>query len=300
MRGEQVDQPSDRAGRLMLVQPQLEVHPHDGKVVARGSQLQIERAAAGGRFFKEAEDGLRIAENVGRPDEAAHRPPHRLHRDFGTHRRRSPFAIRQLLAVPDRPKRHVMGDRQPNRRFDLLRRRSQHRSIHRRGGNRAMQHVIDLVILQSKTFRQPAANFVQAQHRQHRLPAIQSRLLGCRDHDGIKIVVPKFAALVACSRVVAKVRPVGIEFPHRRTIRQHRLLRRDSNARSKNRRTPESGYVNASSRNKIGRIHAAGQCRNGTGDAIEVKLLDPREHRSSGAAIRPATKSMAYCAMPRA
>ena len=36
--------PCDRAGRLMLVQSQLEVHAHDGEILAHGRQRQVERA----------------------------------------------------------------------------------------------------------------------------------------------------------------------------------------------------------------------------------------------------------------
>ena len=77
MLGEQVDDALDRAGRLMLVQAELEVHAHDGEIVAGRGQREIEgaRVVFLGRL-EEAEDGLRIAKDIGRADETAHRPSH--------------------------------------------------------------------------------------------------------------------------------------------------------------------------------------------------------------------------------
>ena len=60
-------------------------------------QHQIERAGAfRRRFLEQAEDRLGIAKDVGRPDEAAHGPPHGEHGDFGADRRREP-EVRQLM-----------------------------------------------------------------------------------------------------------------------------------------------------------------------------------------------------------
>src|SRR4051812_25138335 len=97
----------------MLVQPQLEMHPHYGKVAAAGGELQIERAGVGlGWFFEEAEDSLRVAENVRWAAEAPHAPPHRLHGHFCADGCRSSLRIRKLFAVADGSKGNVVSDGQ--------------------------------------------------------------------------------------------------------------------------------------------------------------------------------------------
>src|SRR5262245_16911263 len=76
--GKEAQEPPDRAGRLMLVESELEVHTHHGEIVAAGGQLQIERAyALVYRPLEQAKDRLGIAEDIGRADKAAHRSPHR-------------------------------------------------------------------------------------------------------------------------------------------------------------------------------------------------------------------------------
>ena len=132
MLGQQVDQALDRAGRLMLVQAELEVHAHHGEVVAGGGQRQVERAGVLlGRFFEQAEDRLGIAEDVGRADEAAHRALHAEHGHLGADRGRGALGVGKLLAGADRAKRNVMGHDQADGRFDLLGRRAQHRAVRR-------------------------------------------------------------------------------------------------------------------------------------------------------------------------
>ena len=64
-----------------------------------------------------------------------------------------------------------MGHNQADGRLDLLGGGAQHRPVHGRRRNRPMHHVIDLVILEAKDFGQPAADFVQAEHRQQRAAA---------------------------------------------------------------------------------------------------------------------------------
>src|SRR6516165_8947159 len=62
IRGHEIDDTLNSAGRLMFVQAELEVHAHDGEVVASGGQREVEwaRVVVFGRF-EEAENGLRVA-----------------------------------------------------------------------------------------------------------------------------------------------------------------------------------------------------------------------------------------------
>ncbi len=83
----QVHQPLQRAGRLVLVEPELEVHAHDGEVRALAREDQIERRGVGllgvglgrahllehlPRAFEDAEDRLGVAEDVARAHEPGH------------------------------------------------------------------------------------------------------------------------------------------------------------------------------------------------------------------------------------
>ena len=224
--GDQIDDALNRAGRLVLVQPELEVHAHHGEVVAgRGERRSNGLASALPVRLEQAEDRLRIAKDIGRADEAAHRPPHAEHGHLGADRRRRALRIGKLMPVPNRAKRNVVGDHQPDRRFDLLDRRAQHRPVHGRRRNRPVHHVIDLVVLERKHFGQPAADFVERRHRHERLPAVAAGQLRRGHRDGIEIVVAELAGRRAARRVVAEVRAVGVPLAHGRRAGQHRLFR---------------------------------------------------------------------------
>ncbi len=134
----------------------------------------------------------------------------------------APFGIRKLMPVANRAKRNVVGQHQADRRLDLVDARPEHRPIHGRRRDRAVHHVIDLVVLQREDFGQPAANFVERGHGHERLPAVESGHLRGRDGDGIKIVVPEFAGRRIALRVVAEVRAVGSPTRARPTSRPAR------------------------------------------------------------------------------
>ena len=105
----------------MFVEPQLEVHAQDGKVVAAGRQRQIERAGSFcGWRLEEAEDRLGIAKDIGRADKSAQRPMDAGDGHFGAQRGRGALGIGQLFAGPNRPKGNVMGHDQSDGRLDLL------------------------------------------------------------------------------------------------------------------------------------------------------------------------------------
>src|SRR4030095_1440389 len=132
MASEQVKQPRDRAGRLVLVEAELEVLAHHGEVIAGGCQLQGKWTYPLFLRFEEAEQSLRVAEDVGRTGKAAHGPSHGKNCHFRADRGRSALAVRKLLAVADRAEGHVMRYDEANRRFDLLCGRTEDGSRNRR------------------------------------------------------------------------------------------------------------------------------------------------------------------------
>jgi hypothetical protein len=104
-----------------------------GKIIAGGGQGQIERADVGARrLFEQAEDGFRIAKDVGRSDESTHRPLDAQHRHLGAQRGGSALGIGKLMAGANRAERNVMRHDQADGRFDLVHARSQQGTEHDR------------------------------------------------------------------------------------------------------------------------------------------------------------------------
>ena len=120
MAGQQIHQPLNRAGRLMFVQPQLEVHAHHGEIVAAGGQRQIERAGAGlGGFSNKQKIASGLRKMSAGPTKSAHGALHAQHGHFGADGGRSAFGIGKLLAGADGAKRNVVRHDQSDGRFDL-------------------------------------------------------------------------------------------------------------------------------------------------------------------------------------
>ena len=209
-----------------------------------------------GRRLEQAEDGLRIAKDVGRADEAAHRPPHREHGHLRADRGRRPFGIRKLLPGADRAERNVVGHDQADRRFDLLDRRAEHRAVDGGRGDRAVDHVVDLVVLEREDLGQPAADFVEHGHGHERLPAVVAGELGGRDGDGIEIVVAELAGASrrgpGCSRNWCRWSPIRAR-PTSRRARPFRVPRGPSSRTSARRLPrPPTRYSSASRRSTVG------------------------------------------------
>src|SRR5437764_351354 len=109
----------------MFVQAELEVHSRHREIVAASRELQIKWTYPLSLRLEQAKHRLRIAIDIGRADEAPHRPPHGQHSRLRTDRSRSSFAVRKLLTMPDRAERNIVRHDHADRRFDLLRRRSE-------------------------------------------------------------------------------------------------------------------------------------------------------------------------------
>ena len=140
--------------------------------------------------------------------------------------------------------------------------------------------MVDLVVLQREDLGQPAADFVEHGHGHERLPAVEPGQLGGGDGDGIKIVVAELAARRAAGRVVAEVRAVGVPLAHGRRAGQHGLLGLHAHGRAEQRHAACRHAILERLAPQHGRrIGAAGQRRHAAGDAVEMKLLDPGEHR---------------------
>ncbi len=260
----------------MLVQAQLEVHAHDGEVVAAGAQRQVERAGAY-RFgrLEQAEDRLGIAKDVGWPDETAHRPPHTEHGDFRTDGGRGALGIGKLLAGPNRAEGNIVGHHQADRRFDLFRRGAQNRAVRSGRADGAVDDMIDLVVLQREDFGQSSANFVQQDHGPQGLSTVETAELRGGHCHRIEVVVAELSFGSVAGRVVAEVRAVGVPLAHRGAVGHHGFLGHHLGARSEHRYARVVGVFERFGSQHGGSIGAAGQRRHAASDAIEVKLLDP-------------------------
>ena len=74
----------------------------------------------------------------------------------------APFESESCFARADRAEWNIVRHDEPDGRLDLFRRGAQHGAIGSRRGDRAVDDVVDLVVLQRKHLGQPPANLVQA------------------------------------------------------------------------------------------------------------------------------------------
>mmetsp|Transcript_38714 Transcript_38714/g.95048 ORF Transcript_38714/g.95048 Transcript_38714/m.95048 type:complete len:419 (-) Transcript_38714:20-1276(-) len=234
---------------LMLVQPELEMHPHHGKIRPGVAQNQVKRSitrpppllvpqcdidnvlvrrstASGG--FEESEDGLGVAEDVLGPSEASHGTTHAQDGGLGGDCCGGSLAVGQITPRTDSTERDVVRHSHPNSTLNLLRRCPQQSPIHSSRSDRPVDHVVDLVALQREDLRQTPTNLIGSDHRtEGLLPVNATCYLRRCNHHGIEIVVPKLPRRVSRNRrVVPKHSPVRIPFPHSRRVGHHRLLRR--------------------------------------------------------------------------
>ena len=111
---------SDHVTCLMLVQTELDVHAHDGEIVARVREREVERRVVVLRAHKVAKHGLGVAENVLGADKAAHRAVHTHDGGLGGQRGRGALRVGQLVAGADGAPRNVVCDRHADGGLDLL------------------------------------------------------------------------------------------------------------------------------------------------------------------------------------
>mmetsp|Transcript_49941 Transcript_49941/g.113298 ORF Transcript_49941/g.113298 Transcript_49941/m.113298 type:complete len:233 (+) Transcript_49941:849-1547(+) len=231
----------------MLVQPELEVHPHHSEVRPGVTQHQVERSitrapsllvsqgdindvlvgsSAAGGGLEESEDGLWVAEDVLGPGEPSHGSAHAQHGGLGGDCCGRSLAVRQITPRANSTERDVVRNSHPNSTLDLLRRRAQQRSIHSGRSDRPVDHVVDLVALQGENLRQTPPNLIRSDHgTEGLLPVDAAGHLRRSHHHRVEIVVPKLPCSVSGNgRVVPKYGPVGIPLPHSRSVGHHRLL----------------------------------------------------------------------------
>ena len=210
---EEIHQRLERAGRLVLVEPELEVHRVDGEGVGLDAQFEVERALAIRAALVEPVDGERIAKDILRADEPRQRPAGAHHGGFRRQGGRGPLGIGELMAGPDGPEGHVVGHGHADRRLDLGFAPAERRGISRRAGHGTVVDVVDRVLPQREDLRQPAADLVDEQHEPEGGIAVEPRFTSGGDRDGIVVVVAELAGDPPLGGVVAKVRAVGIPFP---------------------------------------------------------------------------------------
>ena len=231
------------AGRLMLVEAELEVHAHDGEVAAGMGEDEVEGRSVGvsgcwfgglagpreqlAGPFECAEDRLRVAEDVARTGEAAHGALHRHHGDLGAQGGGGAFGVRELLARSDGPPGDVMGHDHADGRLDLLGGGAEHRAVGGGARDRAVNHVVDRVRLQAEDFGEPTADLVVQDHPPQGEGAVSAGKLGRGDGHGVVVVVAELAGGVAEGGVEAEVRSVGVPFAHGRAVGDDRFLGRD-------------------------------------------------------------------------
>mmetsp|Transcript_59254 Transcript_59254/g.127638 ORF Transcript_59254/g.127638 Transcript_59254/m.127638 type:complete len:350 (-) Transcript_59254:396-1445(-) len=235
------------SSRLMLVQPELEVHPHHSEVRPGVTQHQVERSitrapsllvsqgdindvlvgsSAAGGGLEESEDGLWVAEDVLGPGEPSHGSAHAQHGGLGGNCCGGSLTVRQIPPRTDGTERDVVRNSHPNSTLDLLRRCAQKSSVHSGGSDRPVDHVVDLVALQGENLRQTPPNLIRSDHGTEGLLAVDAAgHLRRSHHHRVEIVVPELPRSVSGNgRVVPKYGPVGIPLPDSRSVGHHRLL----------------------------------------------------------------------------
>mmetsp|Transcript_9343 Transcript_9343/g.28372 ORF Transcript_9343/g.28372 Transcript_9343/m.28372 type:complete len:505 (+) Transcript_9343:391-1905(+) len=237
---QQVEQTLDRPGALVLVQAELEVLPHDSKVVALHAQAKVERGlvlvlqvqvllARGAQHLagalEEPEDGLRVPEDVLGAPEPVHRPPHRQDRGLRADRRGGALGIRELLSGPNGAEGDVVRDGHADGGLDLLDGGAQRGSVHDGGRDRAVHHVVNLVGLEGKDLAEPAPDLLEQEHRQEGVLAVLVRQLGRGHGNGEKVRVPELASGMSQLRVVPEVGSVGVPLPGGGAVGGDDLLR---------------------------------------------------------------------------
>mmetsp|Transcript_36279 Transcript_36279/g.81963 ORF Transcript_36279/g.81963 Transcript_36279/m.81963 type:complete len:570 (-) Transcript_36279:66-1775(-) len=297
---QQSDQALEGAGRLVLVEADLEVHAADGEVRAGVREHEVERARArtppnlvaqgdvdevlvlgSARCrLEETEDALRVAEYVLGPHKAAHRSSHGEHGRLRGDGGRGPLGVRELFACADGAEGHVVRHSHANGALDLLRCGPEHRAVHGRGGDGAVQDVVDLVALETEHLGKPAADLVEADHRaQGRLAVdLAGNLRGSHD-NAIKVVVPELARRVAGDRgVVAEDGAVGVPLADGGGVRDDRLLRRALLGAPEHRRPRGVCVLQGLVAQAAGRVRLHGQSRDTAHDGVRVEHLDPLPH----------------------
>ena len=211
---QQVHQTLQGSRRLVLIQPQLEVHAHHSKVITAQGQPQVKRTVAVGGF-KLPEHGLGISEDVLWPQKASHGSTHGRDGHLGTDRGGSAFGIRKLLPGADGTPRNEVGDDHANGRLNLLRRCATHCPPHGGRGNGPVNHMVDLVGLETEDFRQTPADFVMQHHAPQCRRAIKPHHLGRGNGHRVKVVVAELTGNMTKLGPIAEVGAVGIPFTHR-------------------------------------------------------------------------------------
>lgn len=91
------------------------MHPHHRKVVFGRGKDQIERALVLlGGLLEQAEQRLGVAENIGRSNEAAHRPFGGEYGHLGRDRGAGSLGVRKLLAGADGAEWNIVSHDQPD------------------------------------------------------------------------------------------------------------------------------------------------------------------------------------------
>ena len=268
----------ERAGRLVLVEAELEVHAHDGEVTSRVAEDKVEWAVARG-LLELAEHAFGVAEDVARSEEAAHRTLHREDRDLGRDRGGRALRVAELLAGPDRPPRDVVGDGHADRRLDLLGGRAEHGAVDGGAGDGAMDDVIDLVGLEAEDLGEAAADLVDGDHPAEGEGAITASELGGGDRNWIEVVVPELACGVAELRVVAEVGPVGVPLAHRAGVGDDGLLGSDLVGRAEDRHAVGLRILRGLGPKKRRGVGLEGNRAEPAEDAVGVEHHRSVEHR---------------------
>ena len=258
-------------------------------------------SAASGRAPRTAGRWPRGSEDVARAHEAGHR---RLTDTTAASDDMAADALLgvELLAGTDRAKRHVVGDDHADGRLDLLLARALERAVHGSRRDRAVNDVVDLVRLQREYLGQAPADLVEADHRVEGGLAVETFLLRGRHYHRVEVVVAELAGLVAALRAVAEVGAVGVPLAHCRRVGQHRLLGRHAPPPPPISVAAEPGtavYASASFRSTVGAL-----VRRAMAEAPHryesAKKSAVRSHTACDGDPFPATKSLAYFAMPSA
>lgn len=153
----------DGACGLMLIESKLEVHAHDREVITFHAQIDVEGTVSLGGFI-ESEDCLRVSEDILGADKAFHGSSHAEDGCLSADGCGGSLAVGQLLAGSDGSEGDVVGAEHTDGMLDLLRGGSQHGPIGGGAGNGSMDHVVNLVGLQTEGLAESASDLIDEDH----------------------------------------------------------------------------------------------------------------------------------------
>ena len=201
------------AGRLVLVESELEVHAHHGEVRPAVGEGDVEGGVSAG-LLEIPEDGFGVSEDVLGSDEPAPCSLDAHDGGLGGDGRGGALGVAELLSCPDGAPRDVVGHEHADRVLDFHRGGADQRAVGADRGDGAVDHVVDLVALQGEDLAEPAPDLVLKGHGLEGGGAVDPGVhVGGGNDNRIEVVVAELTGLSFGVVCVAEDCSVGVPFP---------------------------------------------------------------------------------------